>query len=194
VEGWLRNNLQYAGAAPELAIDMVRLEWAHIEAFDNGASHVLGPEDLLELGPDFRAGLQPYVRLLHLRYPVDELRIRVNADSEDHGTASNAVSMNRDRATRRHAVSAKAEEIYLAVHRVDCVVYYRRLAAEEFRLLQAIDTGASIGEAIDSAFSGSALAPDEISLLLEKWFAVWAALGWLCRPGESPKESNDTAA
>jgi hypothetical protein len=194
VEGWLRNNLQYAGAAPELAIDMVRLEWAHIEAFDNGASHVLGPEDLLELGPDFRAGLQPYVRLLHLRYPVDELRIRVNADSEDHGTASNAVSMNRDRATRRHAVSAKAEEIYLAVHRVDCVVYYRRLAAEEFRLLQAIDTGASIGEAIDSAFSGSALAPDEISPLLEKWFAVWAALGWLCRPGESPKESNDTAA
>jgi len=120
---------------------------------------------------------------------VDELRIRVNAESEDHGTASNAVSMNRDRATRRHAVRATVEEVYLAVHRVDCVVYYRRLAAEEFGLLEAISRGASIGEAIESVFNGSALAPDEISPLLEKWFAVWAALGWLCRSQESEESA-----
>ena len=63
LEEWLRRNPLYAGRAHALAIDMVRLEWAHIEAFDNAAEKVLGPEDLLELGPDFRAGVQPYVRL-----------------------------------------------------------------------------------------------------------------------------------
>ena len=40
-----------AGSRHALALDMVRLEWAHIEAFDNAAEKVLGPEDLLELGP-----------------------------------------------------------------------------------------------------------------------------------------------
>jgi hypothetical protein len=177
---WLRRNLQYAGRAPELALDMARLEWAHIEAFDNGAARVLGPEDLLELGPDFRAALQPYVRLLHLRYPVDNLRIRVNADSEEHGTASNAVSMNRPRGARHYAVRTKAEEVHVAVHRVDSMVYYRRLAREEFRLLEAMERGASVGEAIDAAFAGSALPAEEISPLLERWFATWAELGWLC--------------
>jgi hypothetical protein len=184
LEEWLRRNPQYAGHNPDLVLDMVRLEWAHIEAFDNGAAPVLGPEDLLELGPDFRAGLQPYVRLLHLQYPVDNLRIRVNRESEEHGTASNAVSMNRERTTRRYAVRLKTEDIHLAVHRVDCLVYYRRLAPEEFRLLQSIERGATISEAIEIAFAGSPLPSEEISPLLERWFATWAELGWLCRPNE----------
>jgi hypothetical protein len=183
LEEWLRRNPQYAGRVPGLALDMVRLEWAHIEAFDNGAARVLGPEDLLELGPDFRAALQPYLRLLHLQYPVDNLRIRVNADTLEHATASNAVSMNRQRGLRRHAVRLQAEEIHLGVHRVDFMVYYRRLAREEFRLLQSVGRGEAIGEAIDAAFDGSALSPEEIPPLLERWFAAWAELGWLCRPG-----------
>jgi hypothetical protein len=184
LEEWLRNHPEYAGRAPELALDMVRLEWAHIEAFDNGAARVLGPEDLLELGPDFRAGLQPYVRLLHLRYPVDNLRIRVNADSEAHGTASNAVSMNRAGGRRRNAVHVQAEEIFVAVHRVDFMVYYRRLAREEFLLLEAVTQARPIGEAIEAAFAGSDRPAEEISPLLERWFAIWAQLGWLCRPNE----------
>jgi hypothetical protein len=184
LEAWLRSNPQFAGRVPDLALDMARLEWAHIEAFDNGAARVLGPEDLLELGPDFRAALQPYVRLLHLQYPVDNLRIRVNADAEEHGTASNAVSMNRQRGLRRYAVRLRAEEVHLAVHRVDFVVYYRRLAGEELRLLEAIERGAPIGASIEAAFAGSALPAEEISPLLERWFAGWAELGWLCRPSE----------
>jgi hypothetical protein len=60
------------------------------------------------------------------------------------------------------------------------MVYYRRLAREEFRLLKAIERGVPIGEAIDDAFTESALPPEEISPLLERWFATWAQLGWLC--------------
>src|SRR5260370_5046631 len=102
---WLERNPQYAGSRYALALDMVRLEWAHIEAFDNAAEKVLGPEDLLELGPGFRAGLQPYIRLLSLRYPVDDVRIHLKAR------------------VRR----LKAEQVILAVHRLDFTVYYRRI-------------------------------------------------------------------
>src|SRR5579862_7565069 len=51
LEDWLRRNPRHAGSRHALALDMARLEWAHIEAFDNAAGKVLGPEDLLELGP-----------------------------------------------------------------------------------------------------------------------------------------------
>ena len=89
--GWLQRNPQYAGRRHALALDMVRLEWAHIEAFDGAAEKALGPEDLIELGPDLRAGLQPYIRLLEFEYPVDKLLIQVNRASEEHEEASNAV-------------------------------------------------------------------------------------------------------
>jgi len=108
LEEWLEQNPQYAGNRQALALDMVRLEWAHIEAFDSAAEKVLGPEDLLELGPNFRAGLQPYIRLLALRYPVDDLRI------------------HRKARVRR----LKAERVFLAIHRLYFTVYYRRIAAE----------------------------------------------------------------
>src|SRR5216683_2013097 len=91
LEEWMQRNPQFEGSRHVLARDMVRLEWAHIEAFDNAAEKVLGPEDLLELGSGFRAGLQPYIRLLGLQYPVDDLRISANQASEDRGAASNAV-------------------------------------------------------------------------------------------------------
>jgi len=185
LEEWLQKQQEYAGRVPALALDMVRLEWAHIEAFDNAALRVLGPEDLLELGPEFRASLQPYVRLLHLRYPVDDLRIKISSESECHGTASNAVDMSRERRRRGYAVRLKPEEIFVAVHRVDCMVYYRRLAREEFHLLKAIENGSTIGQAIDAALAETALSPEEIASKLERWFAIWAELGWLCRPAEA---------
>src|SRR6266851_6586716 len=71
LEDWLQRNPQYAASRYALALDMVRLEWAHIEAFDGAAEKVVGPEDLLELGPELRLRLQPHITLLELRYPVD---------------------------------------------------------------------------------------------------------------------------
>src|SRR6266849_2240699 len=97
LEEWLRRNPRFAGGRHALALDMVRLEWAHVEAFDNAAEKVLGPENLLELGPGFRAGLQPHIRLLALQYPVDNLRIQVNRASDERGAASNAALRQRRR-------------------------------------------------------------------------------------------------
>jgi hypothetical protein len=161
---------------------MVRLEWAHIEAFYGPSSKPLGPEDLLELGPGLRMSLQPYITLLDLRYAVDDLRISVSHSADLHGTASNAVTAPHHRATRRHTARRQKATIYVAVHRFDSMVYYRRLEPEAYRILAALRGGDSIGAAIEVGFKGSQLSAEDYQAAIAKWFATWAELGWLCRP------------
>lgn len=156
LEDWLLAHPSFAGRNAALALDMIRLEWAHIEAFDGPEEKPLGPEDLLEPGPETRLALQPHMTLLQLQYPVDDLRIRAQREN---------------RSLVRHCSRLKAEPIYVAVHRADFMVYYRRLAAEEFRILESLRHGASLEEAIDSTAE-----PGHI----ETWFAAWSRLGWLC--------------
>jgi hypothetical protein len=188
LEGWLQHNPQYAGRRHALALDMVRLEWAHIEAFDSAAEKALGPEDLIELGPDLRAGLQPYIRLLEFEYPVDKLLIQVNRASEEHEDASNAVLKQKHHGLARRVIRSKRERIHLAVHRMDFTVYYRRITAEEFRILNALREGQPVGHAIQYGFENSTASLDEQRRMLETWFAAWAELGWLCPPARVKKE------
>jgi hypothetical protein len=171
LETWLTDHPEFAGKHLALALDMIRLEWAHIQAFDNAERKALGPEDLLEMGPELRLILQPHVRLLALRYPVDELHVKVNQHLEEHGAASNAVSQPARRHIVRRFARLKPQRIFLAVHRVDFTVYYRRLDADEFRLLEAFERGQSIGQALDSVLAGTEQ--------IQNWFANWAQLGWL---------------
>jgi len=180
IEEWLRRNPAFAGDRLHLALDMIRLEWAHTEAFDAADKKVLGPEDLLELGPGMRIGLQPYIRLIELRYPVDDLRINVNAASEEHGTASNAVLKRKAGGLVRRIHRLPPEHIFLAVHRLDFTVYYRRLDAEEFRLLAALGKGLPVGKAMETAIEDSPVPVDELRRRVETWFAAWAEMGWLC--------------
>jgi len=181
LETWLSEHPDFAGKHLAMALDMVRLEWAHIEAFDNAQWKALGPEDLLELGPDLRLGLQPYISLLALRYPVDELRVRLNDHQDQHSAASNAVG----RPARRHIVRRFARPeplpIFLAVHRVDFTVYYRRLDANEFGLLEALRKNQTIGAALESVLATTDLAIEELQQKIKACFASWAQLGWLCR-------------
>jgi hypothetical protein len=174
LEDWLTRHYDFAGKNLALALDMIRLEWAHIEAFDNADRKALGPEDLLELGPELAIALQPHIGLLELQYPVDELRIKVSRHSEGHGAASNAVIQPARRHMVRRYAKLKPRQIFLAVHRVEFTVYYRRLEEGEFGLLQAIGQGRPIGEALDAE---TALEPQQV----QTWFANWAQLGWLCQ-------------
>jgi len=160
---------------------MIRLEWAHIEAFDNAERKPMGPEDLLELGPDLAIALQPYIGLLEVQYPVDNLRVKVNEHSEGRGTASNAVRQPARRHVVRRYARLKPRRIFLAVHRVEFTVYYRRLDADEFGLLKAIGQGQAIGAALDTALAGNHLEPAELQQNVQMWFENWATLGWLCR-------------
>jgi hypothetical protein len=178
---WLARHPEYAGKHPALAGDIVRLEWAHVVAFDGPEEKVLGPEDLLELTPQMTFRLQPYISLLALEYPVDDLHLRVSELAEGRGGASNAVIRHRERrAVKRFSVQREA--IYVAVYRKDDSVYFRRMNADEFRLLDALRSGRPVGEAIDSVFGESELPVEELRAKIEEWFRSWSEAGWLCCP------------
>ena len=180
--GWLSRHPEHAGKNPVLALDMVRLEWAHVVAFDGPAERVLGPEDLLELDANMTFRVQPYITILALQYPVDDLHLRVSELAEGHGEASNAVlRQTQRRAVRRFSI--KPEATYVAVHRMDESVYYRRLDAHEFQLLETLQTGTPLGEAIDSVFGESDLPLEELRGKVEGWFRSWAEAGWFWHLG-----------
>jgi len=178
---WLAAHPGYAGKNLALALDMVRLEWAHIEAFDGPLEKVLGPEDLLDLHPGMTFRLQPSITLLELRYPVDDLRLQIQTLPEGHAGASNAVLRHKERrAVKRYSVTP--EPIFLAVHRYEDAVYYRRLDAGEFHLLKALAAGRPVGEAIDAVLGDADLPVEELRARIEEWFASWARIGWFCHP------------
>jgi hypothetical protein len=184
LEAWLRAHPEYAGRHLDLAIDMIRIEWAHIEAFDGLERKPLGPEDLLQPGPGLRAGLQPYLSLLELHYPVGDLRIEVNEWLEEHEDASNAPSAGRLERNRRRAAARRYRRLkprtsYLAVYRSENVVYYRRLEPGEFQLLRALGEGKTVGEALDELLDRAAAAPEQWAANVQNWFTEWAKHGWL---------------
>ena len=75
----------------ELALDMARVEWARVIAFDGPDEPRLNPQRLAGRPPaEIRLALQPYLTLLELRHPIDALLRRLKR--ADTNIASNAVS------------------------------------------------------------------------------------------------------
>jgi hypothetical protein len=191
LESWLRKHPKWAGEKQTLALDIVRLEWADIEAFDGKAEPALDVEDLAgAAGEDLRLKLQPYVQLLNFRYPVDDLLLAVRKEDEDTDFASNAFQEKRKRKRVQAVAKLKPATIFLVVHRVDFSVYFRRIASEEFAILTALRDGQSLGKAMEAAFSRSKVAESERPALVRQWFQNWATLGWFCKPEKKvPKKS-----
>ena len=183
LEAWLRKHPKWAGKNHALALDIVRLEWADIEAFDAKAEPALRQEDFSSSdGAKLKLTLQPYVNLLSFQYPVDDLLLEVRKDDEDTDFASNAFTEKQKRKRVRAVAKLKPAQIFLAVHRIDNSVYFRRLEREEFATLTALRTGKTLGAAIELAFRKSSVASAERPEKVQNWFATWATLGWFCRP------------
>jgi Putative DNA-binding domain len=182
LEPWLRKHAKWAGDRQDLALDITRLEWADIEAFDGKAEPALRPEDLS--GADetkLQLKLQSYVQLLSLKYPVDDLLLEVRQEEEDTDFASNAFQEKRKRKRVQGVAKLKPAPIFLAVHRVDYSVYFRRIEAEEFAILKALRAGKPLGEAIETGLRRTKIPLNERAASVRRWFQNWAALGWFCK-------------
>ena len=181
LESWLRKHPKWAGAKQALALDIVRLEWADIEAFDGKAVPALRPEHLAGTTEvNLRLKLQPYVQLLSLKYPVDDLLLEVRKDDEDTDFASNAFQEKRKRKRVQAVAKLKPAPIFLAVHRIDYSVYFRRIEPEEFAILSALRAGEPLGKAVGAGLRKTAIPLDQRAASVQQWFQNWAALGWFC--------------
>jgi Putative DNA-binding domain len=185
LEGWLRKHPHWLHGNRLLALDMLRLEWADVEAFDGQAKAAFRAEDLEGMaGLELTLGIQPYVRLLQLHYPVDDLLLAVKGgNDEDISFASNAVQDHRKRSEVHAVAKQKPARVFLAVHRLDFSVYFRRISQEEYVLLSSLRNGKSVQRAIELAFHKSAVPPADRASSVQHSFQTWATLGWFCQDG-----------
>jgi len=185
---WLQKHRGWTGERQNLAVDMAQLEWADIEAFDGLREPSLKPKELAGANPaKLRLRLQPYISLLALHYPVDDLLLEVRKDSDDLDVASNTFSERHKRKRVSAIAKLRPSPIFLAVHRLNEDVYFRRLDREEFAILSALHAGKSLNAAIESALRHSPIVAADRAARVEKWFHTWSAFGWFCRLEKSLK-------
>ncbi|WP_446742808.1 HvfC/BufC family peptide modification chaperone [Silvibacterium acidisoli] len=178
LDKWLNENPEHLGPRPQLALDMARLEWAHIDAFDSAQLPPIDADELASINEQSILKLQPFLRVLELNYPVDDLLIELRSENGSADSSSNNASIERKRRHVRRVSSLPAEEIHLAVHRHDNSIYYKRLHREDYRLLDAVLSGKPLGEAIEYAFTDTTIPEEERGAFLQQAFATWAELGW----------------
>jgi len=170
---WLGSHPEWMQPNGRLVRDMTNLEWAHIEAFDAAEWLPLRPEDLASAGMQYLT-LQPYITLLELEYPVDEILLAARKGQRCYTTSSGD--------GRRVAIkNTKPETVFLAVHRADFSVHYKRVEREAYLLLSGIQDGLSLSDALDFAFADSDIAKEVQASQIEQWFGTWMSLGWFCK-------------
>jgi hypothetical protein len=170
----------------QLALDMARLEWAHTEAFDNEARAPLKTGDLIGLdAAKIRLQLQAHLTLLKLENEVDDFLIGLKRNSGLRSEASNAMEQNQRHAKNKPAHRLKRKTNFLAVHRYQDSVYYKRLEPGQFRLLSALQSGATLEKAC-AKLAGLKISGNP-GRMIQKWFSSWAALGWFCGLKNSAK-------
>lgn len=187
LEAWLRAHPELIAGHERVALDMVRLEWADIEAFDAAEFPTLSQTELAALGEDPVFHLQPYLRLLDLAYPVDELLLKVRETEEPENDISSNVVVMENSSSREHKQHPlpKAKKVFLAVHRQENIVYFKRLKPEAFALVRALQQGQPLSQAIESSVNWSGKKLERVMEQLHDWFANWSKLGWFCRPPEN---------
>jgi hypothetical protein len=176
---WLTENPQYAGRRHRMAVDVAQMEWAFVEAFDNGERDPLTIEQISTLDGSSRLALQPHLRLVELEYPVDDLVLALHKAEKRQATEA-SVAHEDDSHTPAKLPSLRRHATWLAAHRVDFSVYYLRIKREEFHALSAIRRGMSLTQAIEAGVTSSRVPSSRRPQLVREWFATWAELGWIC--------------
>ena len=187
LEKFLVSAPQWMSPDKKLARDLVRLEWAHIVAFDAAESPTLDIDALLGSGDPatLRLGFQPYLTFLACDYPVDNFILAVRRREEPRGEASNAVTERTSRRTAKKLKLPRPEKIYLAVHRQENSVWYKRLEPEAYLICCSLRKGLPLQAACERAF-GRRKSDAAFGATLQTWFAQWASFGWFCAPASSP--------
>jgi hypothetical protein len=178
---WLIANPQWTGRRHALAIDLARIEWAFVEAFDNRERTPLTLDQIATLDAGSRLALQPHVQLLALSYPADDIAMALH-DKEKRQVSEAGVRHEDGEEAPARLPRMRRRPTWVAAHRVDMNVYYRRMEREEFQTLAALRDGLPLGEALEAGFAGSKLSGSRRPQRVTKWFATWAELGWICAP------------
>jgi hypothetical protein len=161
-----------------LAAEIARFEWAQTVAFDGASLPVVGAELLAGTPPSrLRLGIQPYVTLLALRYPVDSFLVRVKRRDALRSEASNTPDSDAVRRRVRRAALLGPSRTFVAIHRHHNRLFHKRLDPAAYRILESLRRGSTLTRAILSA------GPEVKAGQVRTWFKTWMALGWFSARG-----------
>lgn len=176
LEKFIREEPRWTAPRTAPARALARFEWARTVAFDGESRPIVTTDDIADAPPArLRLGLQPYLSLLTLDYPVDDYVIAVKERDALRSEASNAVDHGPRRGRSKKIPPLRRARVYVVVHRYRNRLYYKRLEAPAFRMLEALGAGRTLGRAV--AVAGRGVAADQV----REWFATWMELGWFCR-------------
>ena len=177
LESFVREEPALTAPHTTLAAEIASFEWAQTVAFDGEQRSVLTAAEIAQTPPArLRLRLQPYVTLLGLSHAVDDYMVAV----KKRDALRNAASNTGDSARSRRGPSTKVarprrERAWIAVHRVDHLLYYKRLEQPAFEILCALRDGRTLAQAVSAG--GAAVTAEKI----QAWFTTWMGLGWFCR-------------
>ncbi len=188
LERFLIEEPQYTAPLNDICLDMARFEWAQIVAFDSAMEPVLAVDDLLGQNPDtLRLRLQPYLTVLEMGYPLDDFVLAVKKrDMALRTEASNAIETNEVEKSPPAARRPKPATTFLAVHRHENQLYYKRLEALEYRILTALRDGSTLSQACATAIELDDADEPQWMAHIGRWFKVWAEMGWFCKKSRDP--------
>jgi len=112
-------------------------------------------EQRLRVGVDpmeLRLGVQPYVTLLELDYALDDFMLKLTKKSDKTVESNAVVALKRKKHKR---VTPKREHNCIAIHRLDNIVYYKRLTKKQYLILKSLADGKTLGEACAEAIEAS---------------------------------------
>ena len=182
MEAFVKRNPERTTPHEKLALDIVRLEWAHIVAFDGAELPPLELDDLLGSDPGtLRLAFQPHLTFLACDYAVDELALAIRRKEFAAVETSNAVTEKARTSASPNAHLPDPEKIWLAVHRLENSVFYKRLDRDAYRLGVALRAGSTLEEACGKILSRRTV-NETFPVTLQGWFAQWASFGWIGRP------------
>jgi len=149
----------------DFVVELADLERLYAEIFDGpGEEHssLLSAEDLRAISPDkwseIRLAVSQALRLRKYRFPVHEFITAVRQGG--------AAEFPRPQTT------------WLVVNRRDFIVRRQASPEVQWRLLQQLQQGETLGTAIETAFQGSEEATENLAQQLNIWFRNWTAAGF----------------
>ena len=181
VEGFIAAHPELVAPHEKLALEMARVEWARIVAFDEEERPRLDAARVAKIAPDrLKMGVQPYVTLIEMWHPIDDLLGKLKKSAIETGSVSNAVGATRSRRRKRLVAPPRKAPLHLAVHRHELAVYFKRLEPGAYRLLAALRDGETLDAACAYALAGAKELPEQSAAKVQAWFSHWMQLGWLC--------------
>ncbi|HMD55655.1 MAG TPA: DNA-binding domain-containing protein [Phycisphaerae bacterium] len=176
---YLKEHPNFTAPKSALALDMARLEWAQVEAFDSAKLPPVSATDLAGADPKkLRLKLQPHAQLLDLDYPLDHYVIKLSEHERLRTEASNAFDGPARRVRLRKVPLPKPEKTYLVVHRVDNRLFYKRISRGGFMILKSLRKGKSLFQACTAAAGLLNRETDDPAKTLHEWFSLWTSLEW----------------